>query len=129
MSGLISFVFYSLLYILLHPGLSTEESGGRWSSMRKEHWKKIKNRRRRNLSVRVTIIRSQYIIVWPCVICSVFLIFSILVFFIEATSLRVVILQRQLVGTCDVWLYIKSGLHLLTLLLKSPLTLNLPLYQ
>ena len=29
MSQLISFVFYFLLYIFLHPGLSTEESGGR----------------------------------------------------------------------------------------------------
>ena len=42
MSWLISFVFYFLLHIFLQPGLSTEESGGRGSSMRKECWKKTK---------------------------------------------------------------------------------------
>ena len=35
MSRLILFVFYFLLYIFLHPGLSTEESGGRRKKLEK----------------------------------------------------------------------------------------------
>ena len=50
MSRLISFVFYFLLYIFLHPGLSTEESGGRRDQL-EEGALKEDNRRRRPISL------------------------------------------------------------------------------
>ena len=50
MSRLISFVFYFLLYIFLHQGLSTEESGGR-RDQQEEGALKEDNRRRTPISL------------------------------------------------------------------------------
>ena len=50
MSQLILFVFYFLLYIFLHPGLSTEESGG-WRDQQEEGALKEDNRRKRPISL------------------------------------------------------------------------------